>query len=410
MGKSLIKNNKYNISFILLFFVVTCFSFAIRIEGIEFESMDMIKCLYKWFNELKINGGLNALSLNIGDYNMPYMTIMACLTYLPIAPIISIKLVSIIFDYLLAIFSVKLLKELLKDNYNKGIGLFAYSIIILLPTVMLNSSYWGQCDSIYTTFIVISLIYLLKKKYLLSFIFLGISFAFKLQFILVLPLYVLYFLSKRRLPIYYFLIIPIINLIMCLPSIIFGKNLIDCIKIYFTQTSEYNYMISLNFPGIYNLFYKPGAFLTEIPVPNEYLSKIMIIVLAVIFICASLYVIIKKVKFNNKLIIETALWSVMVSTFLLPYMHDRYMYIADVLSVIYCIIYGIKKLYIPICINLCSLYTYIVFLCRISIIDIKVVSIVNCVVVLLLTVNMFRDYKSNAKNANELEDVLQING
>lgn len=381
---------------ILIFILITGISTIIRINGIEFQSIDMIKCLYKWFEELKVNGGLNALALNIGDYNMPYMTIMALLTYLPISPLVSIKAVSIIFDFLLAISCVSLLKELLKDKYNEKLGLLVYSIIILLPTVILNSSYWGQCDSIYATFIIISLIYLIREKYLTSFILLGISFAFKLQFIFILPLYVLYFLAKRKLPIHYFLIIPIVNLVMCLPSVAFGKNVIDCMKIYFNQTGEYNNKISLNFPGIYNLFYDTEEFSNEIPLPNEYLSKIMIFILGLIFVSLALYVIIKKIKFDNNLIIEVALWSVMVSTFLLPYMHDRYMFMADILSVIYCILNGRKKIYVPISVSLCSLYTYIAFLNRVSIIDIRFISVINCLVLLLLTRSMFINLKRNS--------------
>lgn len=392
MERKLTKNN----ILILAFIVVTCVSAIVRINGIEFESLDMTKCLYRWFDVVKANGGLNALALNIGDYNMPYMTIMALLTYLPISPLVSIKAVSIIFDFLLAISCVSLLKELLKDKYNEKLGLLVYSIIILLPTVILNSSYWGQCDSIYATFIIISLIYLIREKYLMSFILLGISFAFKLQFIFILPLYVLYFLAKRKLPIHYFLIIPIVNLVMCLPSVAFGKNVLDCMKIYFNQTGEYNNKISLNFPGIYNFFYDTEEFSNEIPLPNEHLSKIMIFILGLIFVSIALYVIIKKIKFDNNLIIEVALWSVMVSTFLLPYMHDRYMFMADILSVIYCILNGRKKIYVPICVSLCSLYTYIAFLNRVSIIDIKFISIINCLVLLLLTKSMFINLKRNS--------------
>lgn len=392
MERKLTKNN----ILILAFVVVTCVSAIVRINGIEFESLDMTKCLYRWFDVLKANGGLNALALNIGDYNMPYMTIMALLTYLPISPLVSIKAVSIIFDFLLAISCVSLLKELLKDKYNEKLGLLVYSIIILLLTVILNSSYWGQCDSIYATFIIISLVYLIREKYLMSFILLGISFAFKLQFIFILPLYVLYFLAKRKLPIHYFLIIPIVNLVMCLPSVAFGKNIIDCMKIYFNQTGEYNNKISLNFPGIYNFFYDTEESSNEIPLPNEYLSKIMIFILGLIFIGLALYVIIRKVKFDNDLIIEVALWSVMVSTFLLPYMHDRYMFMADILSVIYCILNGRKKIYVPICVSLCSLYTYIAFLNRVSIIDIRFISIINCLVLLLLTRSMFINLKRNS--------------
>lgn len=292
-------NNKKILS--IIFIVVIIISILLRIKGIYFESIDMTKCLYKWFDFLKNNGGLKALKFEIGDYNVPYITILAILSYMPFNSIVSIKIISIIFDYLLAFFCVKLVKEIKREKYNKEMGMLVFSIIIILPTVILNSAYWGQCDSIYATFIIISLIYLIREKYLASFIFLGVSFAFKLQFIFVLPLYVLYFLSKRKMPIHYFLIIPI---------------------------------------------------------------------------------------------------------FLLPYMHDRYMFVADILSVIYCIIKGKNKIYVPVCVNLCSTYTYIVFLSRTKILfndEIKFFTLINCIVVIVLTINLYKELAQTSNKSKVLK-------
>ena len=48
---------------------------------------------------------------------------------------------------------------------NKIYSILTYGLILVIPPVLVNSSMWGQCDSIYTTFILISLYYLLDKKY-----------------------------------------------------------------------------------------------------------------------------------------------------------------------------------------------------------------------------------------------------
>ena len=102
--------NKKDLLKLIIIFLVTLISISIRISGVGIVSEDMEICLMRWFYRIKINGGLKALALNIGDYNMPYLTIMAVLTYIPINPIISIKIISISFDYILAFFCVKLLK------------------------------------------------------------------------------------------------------------------------------------------------------------------------------------------------------------------------------------------------------------------------------------------------------------
>jgi len=394
---------KYKI--ILGFVAVTLIALVIRSFGMHYESGDMKDFLYIWFEFLKAKGGFKALNIAIGDYNAPYLTILAFLTYLPVSPLLSIKVVSIIFDFVLAVSCMKLTKEVLKDKYTSLIGLLAYTLVILLPTVILNSAWWGQCDSIYASFIVISLIYLMKGKYIRSFIFLGISFSFKLQFIFVLPVYVLYYISKRKVSkIYYFLIIPLTNLIMCLPAILLGRSVVDCFSVYLIQTSEYGHFICMNFPGVYNIFCKiPKNYL--IPTPNEYISKIMIGVTLLLFFIMAVYVLIKKVKFDNKLILKTALCSIMICTFFLPHMHDRYMYVADVLSVIFFIVNGKKKIYVPICISLCSLLVYrrVLIDAPIDAIYLKSASIINFIVIILLNISLWKNFKRQAENKKLIE-------
>lgn len=65
-------------------------------------------------------------------------------------PLYTIKIVSIIVDYVLAAGAGLLVYELAgKDRLKAGI---TYSVVILLPTVILNSSGWAHCDSIYAAF------------------------------------------------------------------------------------------------------------------------------------------------------------------------------------------------------------------------------------------------------------------
>ena len=80
----------------------------------------------------------------------------------------------------------------------------------------------------------------------------------------------------------------------------------------------------------------------------------------------------------------------MICTFLLPHMHDRYLFIGDILSIAYFII-NRDKIYIPICINLVSLYTYSCFLYGVPKIPIEYVSIVYLVVIILFTKDIFKE-------------------
>lgn len=183
----------------------------------------IIKSIYLgWFNQIKENGGIFALKENIGDYNISYLFILALLTYIPVNSLISIKFFSIIFDFALAILATNLVKKYRKIEKFKEI--ICYAIFLFLPTVWLNSAVWAQCDAVYTSFILLSFIFLFNKKYKLSFLFLGIAFAFKLQTIFVLPIFIIVWIMRREFPLYYFLIVPIICVISCLPAVMVRKR------------------------------------------------------------------------------------------------------------------------------------------------------------------------------------------
>ncbi len=382
---------------IFAFMIITALSLLLRSEMFYYISGDYENFLNPWFNQLKYGGGLFALKNNIGDYNAPYMTIMALLTYIPISSIISIKLVSLIFDYICAFTVVEIIKVLLqdkKDNKNLLIDMIiGYSIVLCLPTVFLNSSFWAQCDSIYTAFVLIAILFLFKQKYTKSFIILGIAFSFKLQTVFILPLYILMYISERKFSIYNFLIIPLIDLVMCMPAILFGKSITDCILVYFNQASEYSQYLTMNLPNVYSIFIKSNFEDTPNLISNfnDIIAKIGVFFTVFIFILIAIMVLYKKVKFDNIAILEFGIWSILIATFFLPFMHDRYMYMADILGVIY-LIYNKRKFYIPIIIELISLYSYMYYLFGYIAIDIQIVSILNLVLIVLYSRDMCKKY------------------
>lgn len=338
-------------NYIILFVIlITFLAFFVRFKMLDFASYDYNNFLKPWFDDLKSNGGLKGLATYNGDYNAPYMTILALLTYLPINSLYSVKFVSIVFDFLLAISSGLLVKELVKQN-KKIYFVLTYAILLFVPSVLLNGAYWCQCDSIYTTFIVLSLLFLVKEKYIPSFIMLGLSLSFKLQFIFILPLYLILYVMKKKFSILNFLIIPIVDIVLCLPAIIYGKPILDCLTVYFKQTATYSKSLVLNFPNIYqiftgnvDIFYTLGEVIT-------------------IFVCALtlMYILYKKIKFNSEKILLLGIWFITTLTFLLPGMHERYLFVGEVLSILYFIVYR-KNGFFMLFVNLCPMITYSIFL------------------------------------------------
>lgn len=336
---------------IIIIIMTTLLSLAIRVCLLPYKSQDYIHHLSSWFEFLKNNGGLPGLKNYIGDYNVPYMTIMALLTYFKINSLYLIKAISIVFDYILALSVYKFTMEYFISNKNKKYyAIMGYIAILFLPTLLLNSSYWGQCDVIYTTFIVWSLYYLYKNKMFKSFLFLGLAFSFKLQFIFILPIYIILYFRKKNFSLLYFFLIPLVDIILCIPAMIFNRSVIDCLTVYFKQTTTYSNYLTLNVPNLYTII--SG---------DSYIAKMGILLLICVLVGLFFYIIKNKIKLTNEKILLISILSILLCNFFLPYMHERYMFVADILTILYFICYK-RNLFVAITTQLISLCSYSLFL------------------------------------------------
>lgn len=389
--EKLLKPKSLSIIFVLVIVLLAIFA---RYKMLQYKSPDYTVFLERWFNQIKELGGISALKYNIGDYNVPYITIMAILTYIPISPIYTIKAVSIFFDFVGAIFAGLLVNEFTKEKKNmKIMPYIVFAVILFLPTVLMDSALWGQCDMIYVSFILMSLYFLKKDKTIISFICLGIAFAFKLQFIFILPIYLLLYLRSKKISIFHFLIIPLVNFVMCLPALIMGRSLKDCIMIYFNQTGTYT-SLTLNYPNLYNVF---GEFF-------ETQTTILIIFTLVILGIIAFYLIYKKVDIKSNMI-KLGLLFALIMVYFLPRMHERYGFLAEILSIIY--VATEKKNYeIPVILQLATISGYYSFLAP-NIFNNEILilfSLLELAVIVKFTIqtlkSILQEGESNAKQQN----------
>ena len=372
------------------FLLITVFAIVIRMILMKYESGDYTMFLKPWFDELQINGGILGLSKDIGNYTPIYMTALAIFTYIPVKSLISIKIFSIIFDFIGGIYIMKIVKELLKNNKNKDmISLVMYAIYLFLPTVILNSSYWAQSDSIYTCFVIISLYYLIKNNFIKGIIFWSIAFSFKFQAIFIFPLYVLMYFSNRKLKFKYFLLIPFIIFIFSIPKVVATRDLLVGFKLYFNQAGTYKQYITLNLPNLYGIFLQGESNL--IYTRFDDMGMIGIIITMVILITMAFLVRKNKIKFDSKTIIDFGLWSILITTFFLPQMHERYLFMGDVIGILYFII-NKNKYYVPIIIELISLNGYMYLLFSGFAVNFSLLSVVFLILIIMYSVDMFKKY------------------
>lgn len=323
----IVESRKY-----LFYLAVFILGTYVRMAGRDFVSGDMKVFLIPWFKELSNYGGISGLRYQVGNYNLLYQTLITLLTYIDIKGMYLYKLLSCVFDYLLA-YSVALLVCRLKRVDWKKDYLFelTFCAILFLPPVVLNSSVWGQCDSIYTVFLVGTLYFLLEEKYRLAFVLFGIAFAFKLQAIFLLPFVIyLYFIRKNFsiLNLGFSLLSFWISGIMCYFQ---GRNILDPFLIYGIQANTYQEMY-LNYPSFWLLL------------GNDYYTlKGFAMVLTMILLGIGLLVILQlaeeqKLDLTEQKFLLLAVWTVWTCILFLPAMHERYSYPLDVLLVILCLV------------------------------------------------------------------------
>ena len=172
------------------------------------------------------------------------------------------------------------------------------------------------------------------------------------------------YIANRKIKFSYFFIIPATVFILSLPKVFYSHDLLAGFKVYYNQAGTYAQYITLNFSNVYGIFLKgydqnnPNLIYT----PLKELSIIGIIITLFIFITIAYIVHYKKIKFKKQTIIEFGLFVVLLSTFFLPQMHERYLYMGDIISLLYFAI-NIKKYYVPIIVEFISLngYMYLLF-------------------------------------------------
>src|ERR1700690_1116181 len=252
---------------VLVIATVLILAIAIRYSLLDYKSPDYVGKVSHWYNFIKSNG-FSEFATNFSTYSPPYLYLLYLLIRInpDMSSLIAIKLPGLICDFLCAYFVYRIVKV---KNANSMLPVIAGIAVLFAPTVILNSSYWGQADSIYTAALTICIYYLIVRKNWLSMFAYGIALSFKLQAIFLAPLLLALFLRKilnwKELA-----LIPILLFLSLVPSWIAGRPITDLLGVYLNQSSQFE-SITMNAPSIYtwvpqtkevfNLLYMPGVLL-----------------------------------------------------------------------------------------------------------------------------------------------------
>ncbi len=315
---NLIKEKPAKILITLLFLLAVIF----RIICIPHTNYDMTAHNVPWYMTLYQDGIVKSMATEFANYSPPYTYFLALATFTHdfIPPLTAIKLIPIFFDVLGSFFVYRIIKL----KFAQGPApLLAASIYLAAPTVILNSASWGQADSLYTAFFLACLYFILTKRPFPAMLCVGIAFAIKAQGTFFLP-FLAILAIRKKIPWSYFAMMPFAYIIAILPVVLAGRPFLEALLIYKKQSVTYS-VISM---------YAPNAYLL---IPNEWYSWLAPagIIGTVILLAYWINSTAKSgIEFDDKHIVLIALISVALAPFLLPKMHDRYFYPADVLSIV----------------------------------------------------------------------------
>jgi Gpi18-like mannosyltransferase len=297
---------------------------VMRLAAVPAETGDFTVFLNPWMNYMNTHG-FSAFADNFANYNTPYLVMLWIATYLPIGYLEAVKIISIVFDFVLAFGVAKVVYAIRPTRYLSYAAFFA---TLFLPTVFLNSALWGQCDAIYVSFMVWALYFGLKDRQKMSWLLFGVAFAFKLQAIFFLPFMVMLHLNhKWRLWSFWPAIVAFV--VLTGMPLFAGKSLTDTFTVYATQTqSSPTDGLSSNAATMYQWL------------PNQYhdiLVRVGTIFAAGVSLAIVSAALVKK-RLNGEQLIMLATLCLFAVTYSLPLMHERYFYGAEILSLILCFI------------------------------------------------------------------------
>lgn len=294
---------------------------------------DMQGSFIPWQTYLIKHGRWRALRQPFSPYFPAYFELTTLTSYLDgwLFRVSQIKLVSLCFDLTAAALAYLIVGVLRRQSAtpftSRRPQLLAVLAILAGPTVILNGAVWGQTDIVYTSFLLASVLAILCRHGGLSILLFGFALAFKLQAIFLLPFFVAMLLA-RRLRIVHFAFLPVGWLLSVVPVLLEGGDARAFLMLPFVQTGEFR-SLAINVANPWEI----GLLL------RMHYRLGMALGLAISSLCGVLLIYwgVRKCARTSAGILYLAAANLLVMPYVLPKMHDRYFFPAEVfLSIAAC--------------------------------------------------------------------------
>ena len=362
------------------------------------QSGDFHAFMDGWYTHLA-QDGFSGLADDFSNYNTPYLVLLWAATKLPLPELYAIKALSVVFDGLLVYFSYRIVRLARPGSRWWPVG--AASAVALLPTVVMNGAAWAQCDAIYASLLLGSLSFLMERRLAWAAGLFGLAFAFKLQAVFFLPVLGLVVLLNR-LRWRGLLAVPATFFAALVPAALAGRGLADQLRVYPEQVGNASGAVaSTRSGGAPEAFgrqlgldggppsisgggdgggsvWTGHAFTYNAPTPYAWLpadageiwKATGIGVAVAVGVTFAVWLLLRRRRLAPSDVVLVAAAVTFVVPWLLPEMHERYFYLAEVLLVVAVAV--VPRLVIPaLCLEAASVTTYVGYLRGVEILPLE---------------------------------------
>lgn len=283
---------------------------------------DLVHFNIPWYEHAVRMGAVDVFRAPWSNYTPPYLYALAALVPLQalLSPLAVVKLLSALGTLALVGATWRLLRVLAVPDAGR-----IACCVAALPSVVQNAAALGQCDAMVTAPLLMAVAAAVQRRHRTMLAWCGLALAIKLQAILVAP-FVIGLLLARRVPLRQWPAAPLAFVAAFVPAWLIGWPAADLATIYVRQT-EHFVELSRNAPNIWAVAQTLGW-------DDPALAGLA--TAAAVGASAALIATMKAgaARLTPPVMLRFALLAPLLAAGLLPRMHERYFFAADILALV----------------------------------------------------------------------------
>jgi Gpi18-like mannosyltransferase len=280
---------------------------------------DMQTFLEPWLDTILAKGRIGAFAEPFSNYTPPYLYLLSLFSLLVglLSKYSVIKLLALFGALLLGAATLRLIRVAGASAAQPSLALW----VMLLPSVILNVG-MGQCDAFWAAACVMAVTSAIERRPVAMLVWFGVGIAFKAQAIFLAP-FILQSLLAERTPFRLWPLPGLVYALAMLPAILVGWPLFHAATVYLRQAAWGETFIgNAANPWSFVHYLAPAGGMDWL-----WLGYLAALAAAGLYLFAF-----RGGGRDPRRLVALALLATMIVPFLLPKMHERFFFLADILS------------------------------------------------------------------------------